>query len=409
MLSLTLHGAIPLGHGGETFDIGVNDGTIVAVEKSLPRGERAYDLGGKLVTPGFCESHIHLDKACILERCSLKGGIQDAIAEVATLKGAFTEEDVAARARRALSKCIVNGTQFMRTHVEVDPTVGLTGFHGVRTALQDMAFAVDATICVFPQDGLTNLPGTEELLVEALQRGAHSIGAAPYVDPDPKGQIDRIFALARRFDVDVDMHLDFGGDPSALDIEHVMARTDEYGWGGRVTVGHVTRFARLSPQRFEDLSRRLADAGVAVTVLPATDLYLMHRDHTGDMDPPRGVTPLHRHGAHGVTCSLATNNILNPFTPYGDGSALRQANLYANIAQLGGAAAMVDCFEMITDGPAKLMNLAGYGNKVGTPADLVVMDCDGPAAAVAELCQPLYAFKSGSLTVSRAAPQIHCP
>ncbi len=33
-------------------------------------------------------------------------------------------------------------------------------------------------------------------------------------------------------------------------------------------------------------------------------------------------------------CSIATNNVLNPFTPYGDGSLVRMANLYANVCHV---------------------------------------------------------------------------
>ena len=38
--------------------------------------------------------------------------------------------------------------------------------------------------------------------------GARAVGGAPYTDADPHGQIDRVFAMARDFDVDVDFHLD---------------------------------------------------------------------------------------------------------------------------------------------------------------------------------------------------------
>lgn len=408
-MDLTLHNARLVSAPHEVVDIGVADGRVVALSPGLAQGAQHYDLAGRLVVPGFCESHIHLDKACILERCSLKGGIQDAIAEVAGLKAAFTEEDVFERACRTLRKCVVNGTQHMRTHVEVDPTIGLVGFEGVKRAIDAFAWAVDTTICVFPQEGLTNNAGTEELMVAALQNGAHSVGAAPYVDTDPKGQIDRVFALARAFDVDIDMHLDFGRDPEGLDVEHVANRTEEFGWGGRVAVGHVTRFAQLSHERLARLAARLADVGIAVTILPATDLFLTHRDHTANADPPRGVTPVHLMAGHGVNCSLSTNNVLNPFTPYGDGSLIRMANLYANIAQIGARDDLAECLAMISDRSARLMNLSHYGITVGGPADMVVIDARDPAMAVAELAQPLYGFKAGALTFSHALAQLHPP
>ena len=63
---------------------------------------------------------------------------------------------------------------------------------------------------MFPQEGLISFPGTDELLVEGLKRGAKVIGGAPRYDKDGAGHIRRIFELAREFDVDIDMHLDVG-------------------------------------------------------------------------------------------------------------------------------------------------------------------------------------------------------
>jgi len=408
-MDLTLHEARLISTPHETIDIGVRGGKIVAMQGELPRGERAIDLSGRLVIPGFCESHIHLDKSCILERCTLRGGLSEAIAEVAGLKKDFTPEDVAARAARTLRKCVVNGTTRMRTHVEVDPVIGMRGFEGVQAAIRDWAWAIDVEICIFPQEGLLNNPGTDELLVAGLEAGARVIGAAPYTDTNPHGQIDRVFELARHYDVDVDMHLDFGPDTSQMTIEHVCRRTEEYGWGGRVTVGHVTRFAQMPRAEFTSLTRRLRDTGIAVTVLPSTDLFLMHREHEDNWSVPRGVTPLHRMAAEGVCCSISSNNVLNPFTPYGDCSLLRMANLYANISQIGDRAGMTACLDMVSRSSAKLMNLDDYGIAVGAPADLVVIDAVDPALAFAEISQPMYGFKNGRPVFTRALPELHLP
>jgi cytosine deaminase len=227
------------------------------------------------------------------------------------------------------------------------------------------------------------------------------------MDKDSHGQIARIFALAERFGVDIDFHLDLGLDPRHLDIEEVCRKTDEYGWGGRVAVGHVTKFSSLPPDRFDAVARRLESAGVAVTVLPSTDLFLTGRDH--DHDVPRGVTPLHRFSARGITCSLSTNNVLNPFTPFGDCSLVRMANLYANIAQVGTPSGMAACLDMVTSQSARLMNLDDYGIVPGNPADIIVLDCASRADAVSELSPVLAGFKGGVRTFSRAAPILHRP
>src|SRR3982074_589586 len=391
-LDLVLRQGRLTGSDEAPVDIGVADGRIVDIAPHIVADAPEEQLDGPLVIPGFVETHIHLDKSCILERCNCeRGTLEEAIETVAAAKRSFTEADIYARAQRTLEKAIIQGTTRMRTHVEVDPRVGLNGFHAVRALKRDYAWALDLQICVFPQEGLTNDPGTEELLVEACEQGADVIGGCPYTDTDPAAQTARIFDIARRFDLDIDFHLDFDLDPSWMHLDEVCRQTDAHRWGDRVAVGHVTKLSTVDHSRLAEIGRRLADAGVAVTVLPATDLFLMGREH--DHHVPRGVAPAHRLLAHGVTCSLATNNVLNPFTPFGDCSLIRIANLYANIAPPGRTDNMRACFEMITTLPARLMNAADYGIAVGHPADLVVIDSRDPATAVAELARPLFGYK----------------
>ena len=407
-LDLILRNARIARSGDETVDIGIAGGRIAAIAPHLEGDAREEQLGGLLVVPGFVETHIHLDKSCILDRCrSEQGTLTEAIREVAAAKQAFTEDDVYARAQRTLEKAIAHGTTHMRTHVEVDPRVGLRGFNAIRRLKRDYAWAIDLEICVFPQEGLLNDPGTEELLVEACEAGAGLIGGCPYTDSDPHGHVERIFTLARRFDLDIDFHLDFDLDTSWMELDEVCRQTSAHRYGGRVAVGHVTKLSALPPQNLAAAARKLADAGVAVTVLPATDLFLMGRDHTHRV--PRGVTPAHRLIDHGVVCSLATNNVLNPFTPFGDCSLIRMANLYANIAHVGRPHEIAACFDMITTLPARLMNLPDYGIAVGHPADLVVLECRDPMMIVAELAPPLCGYKRGRRSFSRAAPRLHPP
>lgn len=398
---------------GVGFDIGIAGGRIVEIRPGLAAdglGEdcRRIDLAGALAVPGFVETHIHLDKSCILDRCaSSRGDLEEAIGEVAGAKRAFTAEDVHARATRTLEKCLLQGTSHMRTHLEVDPGIGLRGLEGVLPLVKEFAWALDLEICVFPQEGLLNNPGTDELMVRALERGCTVVGAAPYTDSDPRGQIDRVFEMAQAFDADIDMHLDFGATCDEVDVNHVCDLTERYRYGGRVSVGHVTKMSVMPPEMFQRTARRLADAGVAVTVLPATDLFLMGREQSHAA--MRGVVAAHRLLHHGVNCSLSTNNVLNPFTPFGDCSLIRMANLYANICHVGARDDVVECLRMVTERSARLMRLADYGLAPGRPADLAVLDAADPAQAVAELAPVLYAFKRGRLVMERPRPMLHRP
>ena len=408
-MDLILRNALIAGEESKPpLDIGIEGGRIAAIEGGLAAEGEEIDVGGRLVSPGFIETHIHLDKSCLLDRCkSVKGTLEEAIGEVAKAKRNFQPDEVRERAVRTLEKSILQGTTHMRTHLEVDPVVGLKSLDGIQPLIEEYKWAIDLEICIFPQEGLLNNPGTDELMIEGLKRGCHVVGGAPYTDSDPPGQIDRLFEMAREFDVDVDMHLDFGNTPEGMTIEHVCNRTEEFGYGGRVTVGHMTQLSTLQAAEFERITRRLADAGVAVTVLPSTDLYLMgrHQDH----NVLRGVVPVHKMLRHGVNCNLSSNNVLNPFTPFGDCSLIRMASLYANICQVGQIDDTIECFDMVTRRSADLLNLDDYGIKVGKSADLVVIDNKDRQSAVAELSQPLMGLKKGRPTFRREPAQLLRP
>ncbi|MGE0845269.1 MAG: amidohydrolase family protein [Flavobacteriaceae bacterium] len=388
-------------------DIAVADGRIAEVASSIASEAPSEDLGGRLVLPGFVETHVHLDKSCLLDRCGHAPVVQQAIAAVSAAKRGFTVEDVYARGSITLEKSILQGTTRMRTHVEVDPRAGLRSFEAVRKLKADYAWAIDLQICVFPQEGLLNDPGTEELLIESLEAGADLIGGCPYTDTDPKGHIARIFEIAKRFDVDIDFHLDMHLDPARGDLAEVCRQAREHGYGGRVAVGHVNTLSAMDEPALTAASKMMADSGVALTVLPATDLFLVGRDR--DHLHPRAVAPAHRAWRRGVTCSVSTNNVLNPFTPFGDCSLIRMANLYANVAQLGSLEDLRLCFDLVTSQPARLMNLSDYGIAAGRPADLVVVDAQSAAMAIAELAPPLFALKNGRRTFSRAPAVLHAP
>ncbi len=205
---------------------------------------------------------------------SEKGDLDEAIAEAAKAKRGFTPEDVHARATRTLEKAILQGTTHMRTHLEVDPGVGLRSLEGVLPLIKEYAWAIDLQICVFPQEGLLNNPGTDELLVQGLEGGCRAIGGAPYVDSDPPGQIDRIFELARELRRRYRHASRFRPDRRRHGPGLMSASAPRNFSTAAVSPSAMSPRRRvLHMPEFEAMAKRLADAGVALTVLPSTDLY----------------------------------------------------------------------------------------------------------------------------------------
>jgi cytosine deaminase len=354
------------------------------------------------------ESHFHLDKSRIMDRTTPSPNRgRDHMQRVSAVKPGFTVEDVYSRARATLEQCILHGTTHVRTHVEVDPNVGMVGFEALQQLAQDYRWAVQLELCVFAQEGWSAVPEVDDNVVEGLKRGASAVGGAPAYDEDRAWQISRIFELAVEHDRDVDIHLDVGTNPDELDVHLVCELTEKHAYGGRVAVGHGTKYSALPPQQLRALARRLADVGVTVTVLPATDLFVMGRDR--DHNIVRGVTDANALLREGVNCCLSTNNVLNPFTPFGDSSMARIANLYAHTVQRGSREELEQCFAMISERPARLLGLRDYGIALGNPADLVVWDAESPADVIATVAHPRRGFKGGRPTFTRGAPQLHRP
>ena len=389
------------------FDIGIASGKIAAIERALVADAPRHDMCGRFAFGGFVDSHIHLDKACILARCIIcEGTLEEAVRETAKAKVAFTTEDVYARAARVVENAIVNGTTAMRTFVEVDPRAGFRSFEAIKQIRRAYAWAIDIQICAFAQEGLTNEPETAGMLDHALKDGADLIGGCPYTDPDPQAHILRIFDLAERHDVDVDFHLDFDLNPSGSAIPAVVAETKRRGYGGRVSIGHATKLAAMPAPRAAELATFLADAGIAVTVLPATDVFLLGRD--ADHLIPRGLAPAMLLATHGVTVTAATNNILNPFTPYGDASLVRMANFFANLAHLSRDEDIAKAFDMVTVNAARAMR-RDYRLEPGAVADIVVVDAEDPLSLVREIRQPIAGWKNGKQTFIRPQPRLLSP
>ena len=397
-----LSGAHFAGHTGPV-DIGVAAGRIAAIAPSLPGGPRVEALGG-WVFPGYVDAHIHLDKAHILDRCDMsQGGLAHAVTETTRAKIGFTTEDVYHRASLVVDAAVSHGTTALRTFVEVDPRVGLRGLDALLALRDDRRGQITIQICAFAQEGITNEPETFTLLTQAMELGADLVGGCPYRDPDPVAHIAHVFDLAQRFDCDADFHIDFDLYPANSDLPALIDATEARGWGGRVVAGHASKLSAMAPQDVATMATRLRDAGIGVVALPATDLFLMGRE--ADRLQPRGVAPLATMARAGVRCAVASNNILNPFTPYGDANLVRMANLFANVAHLSTDDDLRACFGMVAQDAAALIGLPHH-LAIGGPATMVLLHAPDPAMAARTLAPARAGWVMGRQTFSRPVAEL---
>src|SRR6266542_2757929 len=372
---------------GRLADIGTLGGRIAAIGTLAEHpARRTVDCGSRVLTPGLVDAHIHLDKALLSERApSLDGTVTEALRVTADAKRAFTMDAIRA------------GATAMRSHVEVDPIVGLKGLDALVDLRREYAPAIDLQLCAFAQEGILRSPGTEALLARALQGGADLVGGCPYNDTDAHAQIDIVFRLAREFDVDVDFHIDFFDEPEHMDVLYVAEQTVRFGWQGRVAAGHVSELAALEPERLDRVAAVLKDAGIGVIILPATDLYLMGRKDA--RNPRRGLAPAKRLLAAGVTVAAATNNVLNAFTPMGTGDLALMGYLVTAAAHMGTEPDVANVLAMLTEHPARMLRLPDYGLHVDARADLVLWETERPGEVVTTLAPRHRVVQAGGLYI----------
>ena len=374
-------------------DVRVADGRIAEIAPGLVVGKDVptIDGGGRPVLPGLVEPHLHLDKAMLGPG---DGTLDGAVSATAEAKERFTHDDVVTRAEDVLRRAIRHGTTLVRTPVDVDPTVGLTSIDALLEVKRRWAGVVELQVVAFPQEGIAGRPGTYDLLVEAMQRGADVIGGCSYAEDDVEGcreHVRTVFDLAERFDVDIDVHADFarGPDDPRQDLaEYVAAVTTERGWGGRTTIGHVTTMAGLPDERRRRLVGALADAGVGLVVLPPTDLYLQGR-----------AAPVAELLDAGVATALSSNNVRNAFTPFGTVDLLDVTMLAAHTQPFGTPEGLDRLLDLATSGAASILNEPGHDLAPGSRADLVVLDAPGADhhTALLDRAPRRYVISAGTL------------
>jgi cytosine deaminase len=94
--------------GDEVVDVGVEDGRIARISARIDEGAgREIDAGGRLVSPPFIESHVHLDTTLTAgePRWNESGTLFEGIRIWSERKKSLSHEDVVARATRPRACC----------------------------------------------------------------------------------------------------------------------------------------------------------------------------------------------------------------------------------------------------------------------------------------------------------------
>ena len=406
---LLLRGARIPGEEG-LRDVAVAGGRIQAVGPRLDASARdEVRLEGRVVVPGFVDLHMHLDKALTAEfRPNRSGTLDEARQIFRDYKPTATVEDIAARARRLARMALRHGTTALRTHADVDNSWGLRSVEallGVREAFRGV---LDIQVVAFPTGYMDVLDGEGlEKLRRALEMGADLVGGLPTLSNDPARHCDRLLALAREFDRDVDMHVDESGDPNDLAIVELCRATRRHNWEGRVTAGHLCSLEAVEPAKANEVIGQIADAGITVVSLPSCNLYLQGREDTTCVR--RGVTRVREMLERGINVCYASDNVRDAFNPFGNADMLEVGLIMAHAAHMGDPEGLRRVVDMGTVNPARMFHRGRpAGLAVGAPADLVVLDETDSDHVVVTQPERLKVYKAGRLVAENdRRSQIH--
>ncbi|MFD4323456.1 amidohydrolase family protein [Nocardioides sp. NPDC058538] len=235
---------------GSRVDVSLADGRISGISgisgispASSPAGGADLDLDGALLLPALVNGHAHLDKTLVgsgWQPHRPGTTVRERVAAEHTLRGEVGVP-VVERARALAEQMISFGTGTVRTHVDIDPDVGLAGLEAVLEVREALRDRLRIEIVALPQSGITTSPGTEKLLDEALAAGADLVGGLDPdgFDGDAGAHLDVVFGLAARHGAGVDIHLHDLGASAVRQYELIAARTRTEGLGGKVNVSHA--------------------------------------------------------------------------------------------------------------------------------------------------------------------------
>ncbi len=385
--------------GGPAADVIIRDGRITelrprgvdaaadatAATSARPDAARApedeiVDGRGRLLLPAFSDVHVHLDSSRIGLPFREHTGAPGVWAMMLNDRNNWRDAEIGLPERVAgtLEQMIAKGTTRVRSYAQVDVDCRLEKPDAVLAAKQTFARHADVQIMIFPQAGILREAGTVEVLEEALKQGADVMGGIDpsQLDRDPARHLDIVFALAEKYQVEVDIHLHEPGELGVFSTELVLKRTRALGMQGKVTLSHAYELGAVS----DAVSRRLIDEFAELDIAMATVA-----------PAARNQLSLLQLVEAGVRVGLGEDGQRDYWSPYGNCDMLDRTWQLAFTNGFRRDGHIELALAVATMGGASIMShesprLAGLGDRpgvaVGDRADLVLVDGETPTSAV---------------------------
>ena len=387
------------------IDIGIKDGKIVALEAALnAKGQEEINVSGYLVSPPFVDAHFHMDATLSLgqPRLNQSGTLLEGITLWSELKPHLTVDAIKERALKFCDLAVARGLLAIRSHVDVcDPR--LLAVDALLEVKKEVAPYLDLQLVAFPQDGFFSSPQAAELLETALDRGVDVVGGIPHFErtmDEGRKSVEVLCRIAAERGLRIDMHCDESDDPLSRHIETLTAETVRHGLQGRVTGSHLTSMHSMNNYYVSKLLPLMAEAEMNVVSNPLINITLQGRHDT--YPKRRGMTRVPEMMGIGLKVAFGHDCVMDPWYSLGSADMLEVASMGLHVAQLTGVDEMKACFGAVTEVPADILGLEGYGIEKGCNADLIILQAADPVEALRLKANRLFVIRRGSI-ISRSA------
>lgn len=369
---------------GSTADVRLEAGVIAAIGPagsiaSSP-GDSSVPLDGHVLLPAAVEPHAHLDKAFLADVVTNEAGdLPGAIAAMVKARSRLGVGDMIERAQRAARLMAANGYRVVRTHADVTTDNGLTSMSALTEVRSRVADVIDVQIVALVGSPVTGLAGVghRSLLAEALAAGADLVGGCPHLEGlvstdrsdahAVRAATELLLDVAASTGCGVDLHTDETLDPTVnglVDLAEIVITT---GFAHPVTASHCVSLSMRPAGDQRRIAEAVAEAGIAIVALPATNLFLQGRDQQQAM--PRGVTAVKALRAAGVTVAAGADNLQDPFNPVGRACPFETASWMMLTTHV----LPHQAWSMVSSAAGLATGTGGNGIEPGAPADLIAV------------------------------------
>jgi len=393
---------LPDGRKGQ--DVAIAADRIAAIEPRIEaEAGQVIDARGYLLAPPFVDCHFHMDATLSLglPRLNQSGTLLEGIALWGELKSQLTHEAVAERALRYCDLAVSQGLLAVRSHVDVcdDRLLAVEALLEVKKRVKPY---LDLQLVAFPQDGYFRSPSAARNLERALDLGVEVVGGIPHFErtmAEGAASVKALCEIAARRGLRVDLHCDESDDPLSRHVETLACEAQRLRLGDHATGSHLTSMHSMNNYYVSKLLPLIAESGISAISNPLVNLTLQGRHDT--YPRRRGMTRVAEMRALGIPVALGQDCMMDPWYGLGGADMLDVAHMAVHGAPMSSREAIRWTFDAVTEIPAGILGLDGYGLAVGKNADMALLQAADPIEAVRLRATRLLVIRRGKI-IARA-------